>query len=151
MFKYQTPCCLSDTKEIIDYKVVAFNIWTRKREVVIQGYTQITVHQVIQTHRSYFAVLECLISQSMTTSMFTESLQEIMQQQTSRSCIDSNPLKTKKKEHFSQNIIQKHRRMIKKVSPSGTRLNSQLVNQCLLRKSFRLINFVAKNKQGNPS
>jgi hypothetical protein len=43
------------------------------------------------------AVFECLISQSMTMSMFVESLHEIIWQQTSLSVIDSRPLKPSNK------------------------------------------------------
>jgi len=66
-----------DTKETINYKVAAFNIGTKEPGSDSQKIKH-RASSDTNTQKAYFAVLECLISQSMTTSMFTESLQEIM-------------------------------------------------------------------------
>ena len=140
---------MSDTNEIIDYKVVAFNIWTRKREVAIQRHSNHRASSDTNTQK----LLCCsgVLDKPVNDNVYVHRIltgDHVATNFTILYCFQS----TENKEgHFSHNIMQKERRMINKVSPSGTRLNSQLVNQCLLRKSFRLINFVAKNKQGNPS
>lgn len=84
-------------------------IWSAKAFQLSSVFDQARKQGICISHILSVQCFECLISQSITRSMFTESLHEIMQQPTSLPVIDLRSLKPRRKKyvHLTSRIVKK--------------------------------------------